>query len=410
MTRAAMIRAPAAEVPLIVHVIHRLTTGGMENGLVNIINRTPPERYRHAILCLTDAGPFAGRITRADVPIVSLGRRPGHSFAVYFALWAALRRLGPNLVHTRNLAALEAQIPAYFLRGVRRVHGEHGRDVFDLTGTNRKYNLLRRAVRPLVHCYTAVSRDLAVWLVEVVGADPRRVRQIYNGVDTDRFFPRGGERPRLAPPGFLPAGTADPLVIGTVGRLAEVKDQVTLVRGFAALLRAHPDWGPRLRLVMVGDGPCRDKITAAVRQEGVESLVWLTGDRDDVPELLRLMDLFVLPSLGAGISNTLLEAMATGLPLIATRVGGNPELVDEGRNGWLIPPADPAALALALAAYAADAALLRRHGAAGRAKVMEGFRWERCVEQYLAVYDELLGLEGAGTGEEAAVGVGADGC
>lgn len=393
-----MIQAPA-EVPLVVHVIHRLATGGLENGLVNIINRTPPGRYRHAILCLTDAGPFAGRITRDGVSIVSLRRRPGHSFGLYLAIWSVLRRLRPDLVHTRNLAALEAQIPAFFLPGVSRVHGEHGRDMFDLAGTNRKYNLLRRAVRPLVQRYIPVSRDLAGWLVEVVGANPGRVRQIYNGVATEVFFPRRGERPDLAPAGFLPeAQAADPLVVGTVGRLAEVKDQVTLVRGFAALVRARPDWRPRLRLVVVGDGPCREKITAAVRQEGIASLVWMTGDRDDVPELLRLMDLFVLPSLGEGISNTLLEAMATGLPLIATRVGGNPELIDEGRNGLLIPPAEPEALARAIAAYAADAVLMRRHGAAGRAKVMERFRWDRCVEQYLAVYDELLGLERADTG------------
>ena len=110
-----------------------------------------------------------------------------------------------------------------------------------------------------------------------------------------------------------------------------------------------------------------------------------------MPELLRLFDLFVLPSLGEGISNTILEAMATGLPVVATRVGGNPELVDDGVTGALVPVSDPAAMARAIAAYVQDRERTREHGAAGRAKVARSFTWERCVEEYLGVYDELLG-------------------
>lgn len=387
--------------PLVVHVIHRLATGGMENGLVNIINRTPPGRYRHAVVCLTEAGPFADRITRAQVPVVSLNRNPGHSFKLYWRLWSVLRRLRPSIVHTRNLAALEGQVPAFLLSGVRRVHGEHGRDLFDLHGTSRKYNLLRRAIRPLVQRYIAVSRDLGNWLVTTVGADPERVHQIYNGVAQDVFHPRLTGRPDLAPPGFVPPGA---LVVGTVGRLTGVKDQTTLVRGFAALLRSRPEWRSRLRLVVVGGGPLRSALELCIRNEGVEELAWLTGEREDVPDLLRMMDLFVLPSLGEGISNTLLEAMASGLPLIATRVGGNPELVDEGGNGLLVPVADPAALARAIGAYLADEALRRRHGAAGRAKIAEHFGWDRCVESYLGVYDDLLGRARRGRDLETEVG------
>lgn len=376
------------DTPLVVHVIHRLATGGMENGLVNIINRTPPERYRHAVVCLTDAGPFAERIARDDVSIVSLNRSPGHSFKLYWRLWAALHRLRPNIVHTRNLAALEGQIAAVFICGARRVHGEHGRDVFDLHGTSRKYNLLRRAIRPLVQTYIAVSRDLAGWLVRTVGAPPDRVSQIYNGVARDIFFPRHGERPDLTPLGFLPSNA---LVVGTVGRLAEVKDQATLVRGFASVLRGKPEWRQRLRLVIVGDGPLRSKLESCVRDEGVEDMVWLAGERSDVPDMLRMIDLFVLPSLGEGISNTMLEAMASGLPLIATRVGGNPELVDEGVNGLLVPARDPDALARAIGVYAGDEVRLHRHGMAGFTKVTECFGWDQCVESYLGVYDKLLG-------------------
>ncbi len=384
---------------MIAHVLHHFGTGGLENGLVNIINRIPAERYRHALVCLTDAGPFLARIESRDLQVIELHRRPGHDFALYGRLWSALRTLRPGIVHTRNLGALEGQIPAALLPGVRRVHGEHGRDVFDIAGANRKYNLLRRTIRPLVQRYVAVSQDLARWLEATVGVRPGRIRQIYNGVDIDRFSPRVGPRPDLAPPGFLPA---DALVIGTVGRLAEVKDQATLVEGCAELLGKWPDAASRLRLVIVGDGALRADLERQATALGIGNRIWFAGDRADVPDLMRLFDLFVLPSLGEGISNTVLEAMASGLPVVATRVGGNPELVEEGRTGALVPVRDPDALADSMLAFLADDALRALCGVAARESVSRRFSWERCVEQYLCLYDELLGS----TGEPAFLGIG----
>ena len=385
--------------PLVVHVIHRLGTGGMENGLVNLINRAPSDRYRHAVVCLTDADSFAERIMRSDVPVVTLHRPPGHSFGMYWTLWKVLLRLRPKVIHTRNLSTLEAQIVAWFVPGAVRVHGEHGRDVFDLHGANRKYNLLRRAVRPLVQRYVAVSRDLERWLVSAIGVAPGRIRQIYNGVDQSRFHPlseRAQDR--------LPAGFAAPeaFVVGTVGRLAEVKDQATLVRAFSRMLRGNADEGKRARLIIVGEGPMRGQLEALIRDEGLEDVVWMAGDRDDVAELLGCLGLFVLPSLGEGISNTILEAMACGLPVIATDVGGNPELVDTGVTGLLVPAGDPDSLAKAMAAYLRDPELGKRHGRDALAKVTRRFCWDRCVAEYLDVYDELLGRKG-GAADGAAI-------
>ena len=367
--------------PLVVHVLHSFGTGGLENGLVNLINRTPDHRYRHAILCLTRSGSFERRL-KPGVEVVELHAPPGHSFGLYLRIFKALRALRPALVHTRNLSALEAQIPAFFA-GVRRAHGEHGRDVFDLHGKNRKYNLLRKAIRPLVGCYTAVSQDLARWLVETLGVSPHKVVQIYNGVDQERFCP-GPARPELAPAGFL---DDNPLVVGTVGRLAAVKDQATLIRAFARLPQSPRPW----RLVLVGDGPQRGALEQLAAELGVEERCWFAGDRDDIPELLRLFDLFVLPSLGEGISNTILEAMATGLPVVATRVGGNPELVVEGRTGRLVPVSDPEALAAALAELGADGDRRRAMGEAALERVRSRFHWDRTVAAYLEVYDRLLG-------------------
>ncbi len=373
--------------PLVAHVIYALGTGGLENGLVNILNRMPADRYRHAIVCLTEAHAFAGRLHDRSIPIVELHKRPGHDLALYGRLWRALRRLRPAIVHSRNLAALEMQAVTLALPGVRRVHGEHGRDVYDLDGSNRRYNRLRRALRPLIHRYVAVSRDLAGWLEGPIGVPPERISQIYNGVDQERFRP--GEGGASLPSGFLPE--VDPLVIGTVGRLAEVKDQRTLVDAFARLLQRAPALRDRARLVLVGDGPMRESLQRRIDEHGLGKLAWISGDRDDVDELLRAMHLFVLPSLGEGISNTILEAMATGLPVIATRIGGNPELVEEGDNGLLVPVGDADALAEALARLADNPDERRRMGAAGLQRVRDTFNWDRAVAEYQAVYDRVLG-------------------
>jgi sugar transferase (PEP-CTERM/EpsH1 system associated) len=378
--------------PLIAHVVYHFGTGGMENGVVNLINHLPAGRFRHAIVSVTDHTDFRRRIRRDDVSFHDLNKRPGHDFGWYRRLAAVLRTLRPDIVHTRNLNALEAQFVAAWLGIPARVHGEHGRDVFDLEGRNWKYNLLRRAARPLVRHYIAVSRDLAGWLTDTVGVDAQRVTQIYNGVDSGRFRPRTGARPDIAPDGFLDGAR---LVIGSAGRLVAVKDYPTLVRAFIRLHGMAPD-PEGLRLVLIGDGPEREACQQLVDAAGLARQVWLAGKRDDVAELMRSLDLFVLPSLGEGISNTILEAMATGLPVVASRVGGNPELVQAGVTGSLFEAGDADALARLLLEYAHDDARRQREGAAARARVEREFALERMAAAYQAVYESLLDRAHAG--------------
>jgi sugar transferase (PEP-CTERM/EpsH1 system associated) len=350
--------------PLVVHIIYALGTGGLENGLVNIINRASPERYRHAIVCLTKTGDFASRLTARDVPVISLNKRPGHDLGVYWRLWKVLRQLRPAVIHTRNLAALEMQAVALLFPRTRRVHGEHGRDIYDLDGSNRRYRLLRKALNRFIHRYVAVSEDLRGWLVDSIGISSRRVQQIYNGVDPQHFFPRSGPRAGLLPNGFMPD---DGVLLGTVGRLAEVKDQRSLLRAMHLLLEERPALRRRLRLALVGDGPLFDDLQQAARDWGIAELLWMPGDREDI-----------------------LEAMASGLPVVATRTGGNPELVREGYNGFLVPVSDPHALAVTLHGMIDDMPLSRRMGETGREIVLQRFSWERTVENYLSIYDELL--------------------
>lgn len=376
--------------PLVAHIIFRLDIGGLENGLVNLINRMPAPRYRHAIICLTNYSAFARRIERPDVEVHTLGKRPGKDVLAYFRLWRLLRRLRPDIVHTRNLAALDCQVVAAMARVPRRVHGEHGWDIYDLHGTSPKYRRLRRLCSHLIHRYVAMSRHLCEWLTSCIGIESVRIRQIYSGVDEKRFTPRVDERRAPFPEDFAPPGT---VVIGTVGRMEPVKDQLTLARAFVQLVTNVPAAGGRLRLVLIGAGPLREQAAAILDQARLTHQAWLPGARDDVPQILRALDIFVLPSLNEGISNTILEAMASGLPVVATRVGGNPELVEEGVTGNLCAPADPAMMAEALAAYVRDAQLRTAHGRAARRRVESSFSLAAMVDGYLRVYDELM--EGA---------------
>ena len=370
---------------LIAHVVQNFGTGGMENGMVNLINRLPQERYRHAIICLAGRSEFALRITNPDVTWHDIGKRPGHDLVWYGRLYRLLRDLKPNILHTRNLSTLEAQFVGALARIPARVHGEHGRDVFDLEGKNRKYNLLRKAASLIIHRYITVSQDLAGWLRDTVGVPAARITQIYNGVDRAHFQPRQGKRPDLGRPDFFSGATC---VFGSIGRMAAVKDYPGLTRAFIQLCRTQPN-PEGLRLIIVGDGiarkTCQDMLDAA----GLGQQAWLPGDRSDTPDWLRSFDVFVLNSLGEGISNTILEAMATGLPVIATRVGGNPELVHPGLNGELIPSGEPDTLAQALAEYNNDVVRRQTEGKAARNRIEADFDWERATAAYVAVYDGL---------------------
>jgi len=375
--------------PLVAHIIYTLSTGGLENGLVNIINRSPSNRYRHVIICLTTADEFARRITVRGVDVIELHKREGHDFSCYKKLRKLLRELRPDIIHSRNLAALEAQLCSLGLGGIKRVHGEHGREINDLDGSNRRYLFFRRLMRIFIDRYIAVSRDLENWLITRVGVARSKVAQIYNGVDYERFIPESGKPLALLPEGWR--SLDELLVVGTVGRLTPVKDQQLLLRAVDFLRKRNPALGARLRLVIVGDGPLRDELDRLSQELGVQELVWMAGDREDVPALLRLLDIFVLPSLGEGISNTILEAMASGLPVVATSVGGNLELVEEGFNGSLFPVGDVQGLSGALVSLAQDDADRARQGANARLRVCERFDWDRTVDAYMDVYDELLG-------------------
>ena len=375
--------------PLIVHVVYRFSVGGLENGVVNLINRLPSERWRHVVIALTEVDPvFARRLHRADVRCLALHKPPGQGIWMAPQLWRLFRELRPAIVHTRNLAALETQLPAWLAGVPARLHSEHGRDMEDLHGTNRRHVWMRRAYRPFVHQYIALSRDLADYLTDVVAVPRPHVAQICNGVDIERFRPDPAARVALA--GF-PFADPSLFVVGTVGRMQAVKAQTLLAAAFVRALEIEPGLRQRLRLVMVGDGPLRAQALSTLDAAGAGGLAWLPGERADVPDVMRSLDCFVLPSLAEGISNTILEAMSTGLPVLATAVGGNGDLIDAGLTGELVPAGDIEALARGLVGMAMDRQRALAQGQAGRVRVERQFSLPGMVNAYQALYERLSG-------------------
>ncbi|NHZ34776.1 TIGR03088 family PEP-CTERM/XrtA system glycosyltransferase [Massilia rubra] len=362
--------------PLVVHLIYRLDFGGLETLLVERINRMPAAHYRHAVVCLTDYTAFADKITKPGVQLFALHKQPGLSLGTHAALFTLLRRLRPTILHTYNLSAVE-YAPAALLAGVPvRINGLHGRDAGDPQGRNRKHNLLRRLMLPFYDCCYANSADMLAWNRTVIGVAGNKSRLLSNGIDADKFTPQGSVARHFGP---------ETIVIGTVGRIQDVKDHATLLRAFV-LLHARL---PQVRLAIVGGGPLLAALQAQAEQAGVAHLVWLPGARLDVADILRGFDVFALSSIAEGTPGSALEAMASSLPVVGTRVGGVPEVVADGVTGILVPPSDAPAMAAALERYAFDAAMRLQHGAAGRARVERHYNMAAMVAAYESLYDAL---------------------
>ncbi len=368
--------------PLIVHLLHRFDTGGLENGVVNLINHLPA--FRHTVVAVTEITAFKERVTAPGTQFIALNKPPGQGLWLYPRVFRLLRELRPAVVHTRNLGAMEFLLPAWAAGVPLRVHSEHGWEVDDLGGVNPAKQRLRRLYGVAAHRFVALSRAIESYLTGPVRLAPARVQRICNGVDTQRFAP-----PTTVPDAW-PYRRGEQIVIGAVGRMQAVKDPLNLVEAFLQLRALCPaDW-PRLRLVMLGGGPLLEAARERLAQAGAAAQAWLPGDRSDVAQLLPHFDIFALPSQAEGISNTLLEAMACGCAPVATDVGGNPELVEPGVNGLLVPPQDAPALAAALAGLVNEPGQRQRLAEASLARVRSQFSLSGMVDAYAALYARHL--------------------
>lgn len=354
----------------VLFVILSLEIGGMEQVVADLIRYLDHGRFNPIVACLEVLGPIAAELGKQGITVVQVGRMtPMLSFVYPDKLMKLMRAYRIDVVHVQSGCWHKAALAAR-LCGIRNViYTEHGRIFPD----SRAVKFLDRLYVPFTRHVVTVSENLAEYMSRAVGIPAKKISVVINGIDVERF--------RVARDTSEQTGA---LRIGIIARLAPVKDITTLVRAMAIVHQRNP----QTLLSIVGDGPERDILESLVNELGLTSVVTFHGFRRDIPAVLEDMDIFTLSSQSEGTSITLLEAMASGKPVVVTEVGGNPAIVEQGVNGFLVPPGEPAMLAKALLQLAENPALRQSMAAANIRKVAERYSIQAMARRYEALYRE----------------------
>ena len=371
----------------VLHVVETLDVGGAETVVANIVNNASPG-FRAGVCCLMRSGPVAARIRRG-VEIIEMGKvEKGNDYRIPFRLAKILQRRRIDIVQSHDWGALLETAAAATLAGTAAVHMAHGPTIHyppsDYWGPIK--GVIRRKAERLASVKLqraiAVSEVVRRELVEDIGIPANKVALVRNGIDLAPK-PLGDldlKRQQLG----LSAGD---ILLVTVGRLAQIKNYALLLEALAISAAK----APKLKLVMVGDGPERAKLEADVARLDLAGRVHFLGERKDVRDWLAIGHAFVLPSFYEGISIALLESMAAGLPVVVTRVGGNPEVVVDGETGFIVESGDAQGLAHALVELAEGETRRERMGRSARARVEAEFDLKKTVRRYEEIYLEALG-------------------
>ncbi len=363
----------------VAHVVENLDVGGLERVVISLIEATDKKRYRAILYALGGGGVLARELEARAHGVRRLARRPGIDGALLLRMARHLRADRVDVVHCHNYSPLVYGSCAGRLAGVSGViYTAHGAKTASRRAT-RWFQRMR-----LVDDIVFVSDDARRVSLAAGAVRDKRLHTVPNGVDV-AAYERGGES-RLRVRAQMGI-EADAAVVGIVARLTAAKDHGNLFAAFERVQRTHPD----ARCVVVGDGELADELAAQLRERGLASSILMIGPRHDIPDVLSTFDVFVLSSYTEGLPVTLLEAMAAGLPVVATRVGGNPEVVVDGETGVLVPPRDPEALAGALGQLLSEPERARAMGRRGRDRCNTVFGLGVMTASYEALYERLTG-------------------
>lgn len=366
----------------ITHVVENLNRGGLERMVIDLARLQQAQGHRCQLVCLFEPGSLAHELDGSGIPVRACGKRRGADLRALARLRGALHEHATEVLHTHNAVAHYHAVWASRGLGIPRVvNTRHGMGVNRRSG--RREWLYRRSMvaTNVVATVCAAARDDAA---RRGIAPPPKLQVIPNGIPV-RAFRIGSDEARIQLRQML--GVApDARIVGSVGRLNWTKDQAGLIRAFGMVCAQVP----QALLLLIGDGELRTELEQCAVAEGLAGRVRFLGDRSDVRELLRGLDLFVLSSLSEGYSMALLEASAVALPIVATAVGGNGEIVRDGISGYLVPPRDPAALADAMTVLLRDPARAQAFGAAARAWVEVEGSLETMADRYAAVYRDAV--------------------
>ncbi|MEN6474581.1 MAG: glycosyltransferase [Syntrophaceae bacterium] len=359
----------------VMHVLESLEIGGLENGVVNIANNIDAGRFETVICCIRREGPLK-MCLKPQVKVICLNKKPGFDPMTALTVARLCRQEKISVMHTHGWAAgLYCGVIGARMAGVPAIlNGEHG--VFYLDKKRRL--IAQKLLFSLTHTIVPVSLDLKKDIIRHLGTDPAKIVPIMNGVDTDQYKPDDAAR-RMWRKHF--AFSDSDVVIGTVGRLVPIKDYATLLHAGARIIQKQP----ATKLVFIGDGQQRDELVQLAASLGITVNVRFMGARNNVSELLNMLDVFALTSIDEGLSNSILEAMSTGKPVVATSVGDNSEIVIEGKTGFLVPVGCVEALTEALL-KCTDISTAKHMGAAARQYIEDNFSLQRMIRNYENLY------------------------
>lgn len=357
----------------VLHIVISLETGGLEKFVLDLINATQ-NKFKHKIICLERIGELATTSVLAD--IICLDMAPGIQFRTILDICTIIRDYRINILHTHNERAQFYGAISGLLCRIPVIHTKHGKNLVTFKSLFRN-NIISRFCTKIV----AVSCDAATQCIAEEKISKSKVITILNGVDTE-CFSTGRDVTDLRE--YLKIGSGV-VLIGIVARLAKVKDHETL---FAAC-RILKEMELKFKLLVVGDGPLMDDLVALSSAMDLDDFILFTGLRHDISDILNLLDIFVLSSTSEGISLTLLEAMSCCLPIVATNVGGNPEVVVEGKTGFLVPPKMPDAMADKLHFLINNESLRLEMGVQARMRVIDLFSILKSAEKYIELYNSV---------------------
>jgi glycosyltransferase involved in cell wall biosynthesis len=368
----------------VIHVVLSLDCGGLEHVVLHLLREGQALGQRVSVLCLERAGTLAPQAEALGAEVHCADKKPGLRLGTTRRVRSLLAGITPDVVHTHQVGALFYSGPAARAAGVPLVvHTEHGKHY----AARRRTRWLGWLAGRHVARFFCVSEDIAREVVTCRVAPESRVRVVPNGIDTARFRQANG----LAVRQSLGIPEAAP-VVGTVGRVTEIKRQDLLVRAFARV-RAQT---PGAHLLVVGDGPCLADLKALAAGLSLAGAVHFTGYQPEPQRFLSTLDVFALTSRSEGMPLVVLEAWAAGVPVVASAVGGLPQLVSHGENGLLVPYADEEALVVALTGLLGDATARRRLASEALAEVTARYDVRHMTSQYEDHYRELLGTRAGG--------------
>lgn len=362
----------------LLYLITELNVGGAEKVLARLVAGLNKERYRVLVCSLQKKGPVADEIELSGIKVVSLDMEGKLNLKAPLKLFSLLKKEKVDILHSYLFHAnLLARIVGR-LAGVPIIISSER--IMEMEGRHRA--IINRLTAPLANCITANSNSVREFIRSQIGIDSKKLVTIYNGLDVSDFRKKEDQAEIKKEWGIDP----DKVVIGCVARLDPQKGHEYLFKAALRVVDKHPD----VVFLLVGYGPLRKKLEDMTEELGLASKVIFTGVCNDVPRMLSIMDIFVLPSLYEGFPNAVLEAMAASRPVIATSVAGTPEIVVDDQTGILVPRANPEALAEAINFLIQNPERAREMGQAGRLRVEDYFSLEKMVEKTEELYEQLI--------------------